>query len=46
MKPEGLEPEEEEKWVKTQTALDPAEPRLKNIVMDSEHWSVKGVDIE
>ena len=46
MKPEGMEPEEEEKWVKTQTQLDPSEPKLKNIVLDSEKWSIKGVGLE
>jgi hypothetical protein len=45
-KPEGLEVEEEEKWVKKQSELDPSEPKLKNIVLDSEHWSIKGVGLE
>jgi hypothetical protein len=35
LKPEGLEAEEEEKWIKTQSQLDPSEPKLKNIVLDS-----------
>jgi hypothetical protein len=28
------------------TAKDPAEPRLKNIVLDNQNWSLKGVDIQ
>jgi len=46
LKPEGLEAEDEEKWVKAQNQLDPTEPKLKNIVLDSEKWSVRGVGIE
>ena len=46
LKPEGLEAEEEEKWVKNQNKTDPQEPRLKSIVLDSEKWSIRGVGIE
>ena len=46
IKPEGLEAEEEEKWVKKNNQLDPSEPKLKNIVLDSEKWSVRGVRLE
>ena len=27
------------------TAKDPAEPRLKNIVLDNQNWALKSVDI-
>lgn len=40
-KPEGLEAEDEEKWMKEATSKDPTEPRLKNIVLDSQNWSIK-----
>ena len=26
--------------------MDPSEPKLKNIVLDSEKWSIKGVGLE
>lgn len=46
LKPEGLEPEEEEKWLKAQSQADPSEPRLKSIALDSEKWAIKGQGVD
>lgn len=46
LKPEGLEPEEEEKWLKNQNKVDPSEPKLKSIVLDSEKWALKTYNVE
>ncbi len=46
LKPEGLEAEEEEKWLKNQNKVDPSEPKLKSIALDSEKWALKTYNVE